>query len=135
MQKAASIHPTSTSVQRLFNFSWKFMIEGEREPERQRKKDNKTQPRFALFGINRAAQQPEEKVYIISVHLHPDSTVTQNILWVTWRPIWYSPWTQEPYVTQWRSTVKVRGQKEWLRGRLRGRLNKKKSNDPYDNMK
>lgn len=76
MLENASTHPTSTSVQRLFNFSWKFMIEGDGESQKESGRKSKTQPSFTLFGISRAAQQPEEKGYIISVHLHPDSTMT-----------------------------------------------------------
>lgn len=33
------------------------------------------QPSFALFGISGAPQQPEEKGYIMSVHLRPESAI------------------------------------------------------------
>lgn len=58
-------------------FCWKFMITrgGERRRERERRKESKTQPGFALFGISRATQQPGEKGYNISVHLRPESTM------------------------------------------------------------
>lgn len=72
----ASIYPTSTAVQRLlYIFLEVHDYERWRETKRERRKESKTQPGFALFGISRAAQQPGEKGYIISVHLRPESTM------------------------------------------------------------
>lgn len=55
MQEKASTHPTSTSVQRLFNFSWKFMIEGDGESQKDRGR-KRAKHSLALLYLGSAGQ-------------------------------------------------------------------------------